>query len=177
MVSGLLTLYPPSGMCMHSEPAGSHLQAKYCLWYQFCCVSPNTCSRRGGVNSAWAIPGAGRVSGTPGSHRAETQILLPLLARKHNQKSESAPLWCTVIRELTPPGRAMRVLGLRKGNFKVPLLLSACFHTCVLSALSKEEELAQNSVFCFGLFVSSLLELRSSYVVWFSILPAWLSIL
>lgn len=69
------------------------------------------------------------------------------------------------------------MLGLRKGNFKVPLLLSACVHTCVLPALSKMEELAQNSVFCFGLFVSSLLELRSSYVVWFSILPAWLSIL
>lgn len=67
--------------------------------------------------------------------------------------------------------------GLRKGNFRVPLLLSACFHTCVLPALSKEEELAQNSVFCFGLFVSSLPELRSSYVVWFSILPVWLSIL
>lgn len=97
LVSGLPALYPPSDMCIQSEPAGSHLQAResnfeYCLWYQFCYVNPNTCSRTGGVSSAWAIPGAGRVLGAPGSHRAETQILLPLLAGMHNQRSESAPL-------------------------------------------------------------------------------------
>lgn len=43
-----------------------------------------------------------------------------------------------------------------KGNFKVLLLLSACFRTYVLPVLLKEAELARNSVFRFSLFVSSL---------------------
>lgn len=63
-----------------------------------------------------------------------------------------------------------------KGNYKVLLLLSACFCTYVLPVLSKEAELAQNCVSLqFVCFLSP--ELRSSCVVWFSILPAWLSIL
>lgn len=64
-----------------------------------------------------------------------------------------------------------------KGNFKALLLLSACFRIYELLVLSKEAELARNS--CVSLrFVCFLSpELCSSNVVWFSILPAWLSIL